>query len=385
MLSGMGQARALKAETSQSTQASSIQASSTPAVKNLKKSTQTAPAKAGKKEAQTKPVKAVEQTPQKTLDKKQNKKEKAKKAVKRVAYKRSGICANLDKLARRYKLPPLFFARLIWQESGFNPYAVSPVGAQGIAQFMPETARIWGLDDPFEPGQALVKSAEYLAWLRRKLGNLGLAAAGYNAGSERVRGWVNGTRTMPLETRNYVYAITGYTVEDWARGDVKFVGLRARGRMSTTACKQLAIALRNDRPRLAKAALKLHDNISKPSKRFNRKNMRVARKNGHTRAAYRRTRYKGKRLRRRLPHMPWGVQLAGSFSRGAAMRKFRIIKRKYARIIGSKRIVFKSSRQGGRGRRIFHRVRIGTKSRSTAQAICKRLRSAGGNCVVMKN
>ena len=380
LLSGVNHAPAANVETPQSPQATG-----TPAVENLKKTTKTAPAKAVQKVEQTKPVKTVVETAKKTPGKKPDKKTNAKQPAKKVVYKRSGICTDLDKLARRYKLPPLFFARLIWQESGFNPYAVSPVGAQGIAQFMPETALIWGLDDPFEPGQALLKSAQYLSWLHRKLGNLGLAAAGYNAGSERVRGWVNGTRTMPLETRNYVYSITGYTVEEWAQDNIKFVGLQARGRMSTTACKQLAIALRNERPHLARASLKLHDNILKPSKRFNRKNMRVARKKGHTRAAYRRRRHKSKRLRRRLPHMPWGVQLAGSFSRSAAMRKFRLIKRKYARIIGSKRIVFKSSRQGGRGRRIFHRVRIGTKSRPVAQAICKRLRSAGGSCVVMKN
>ena len=111
---------------------------------------------------------------------------------KRIAYKRSGICKDLDKLARRYKLPPLFFARLIWQESRFNPYAVSPAGAEGIAQFMPGTAAIWGLEDPFEPGQALVKSAQYLSYLHKKLGNIGFAAAGYNAGSGRVTDWLNG-------------------------------------------------------------------------------------------------------------------------------------------------------------------------------------------------
>jgi len=380
-LLAMGQARAVKAENPPSPEAVSGTSAQNP-----EKSKQKASVEAKDKKAQTAPIKTAGKPAQKTSTtklKKQSKEAKAKKTTKKIAYKRSGICKDLDRLARRYKLPPLFFARLIWQESGFNPYAVSPVGAQGIAQFMPETARIWGLEDPFEPGQAMLKSAQYLSWLHRKLGNLGLAAAGYNAGSERVKGWLEGRRTMPLETRNYVYSITGYSVEEWAQDKIKFVGLRARGRMPATACKQLAIALRNERPSLIKASLHRHDNISKTSRRFNRKNMRTARKNGHTRAAYRRTRLP--RARRRLPRMPWGVQLAGSFSRGAAMKKFRSIKRKYARIIGSKRIVFKSSRQRGRGRRIFHRVRIGTKSRPAAQAICKRLRSAGGNCVVMKN
>ncbi len=273
----------------------------------------------------------------------------------RIAYKRSGICKDLDKLARRYKLPPLFFARLIWQESRFNPYAVSPAGAEGIAQFMPGTAAIWGLDDPFEPGQALVKSAQYLSYLHKKLGNIGFAAAGYNAGSGRVTDWLNGSNYMPLETRNYVRIITGYSIEEWSDGSAKFVGIKVPKKMSATACRQLSIALRNERPTIIQAS-------------FNR--------------ASKARRGKGRKLIRRLP---WGVQLAGSFSRRMAMKQFRIVKRRYGGVIGTNRIVFKSSRQKGRGRRIFHRVRVGAKSRAAANKICIRLRAAGGSCVVLKN
>jgi hypothetical protein len=110
---------------------------------------------------------------------------------------------------------------VIWQESRFRSDAVGPVTksgqrAQGIAQFMPGTASERGLLDPFNPVQALPKSAEFLAELREQFGNLGLAAAAYNAGPRRVQEWLAGTGYMPQETRNYVSAITGSTVEEWA-------------------------------------------------------------------------------------------------------------------------------------------------------------------------
>ena len=74
-------------------------------------------------------------------------------------------------------LPVDFFARLIWQESRFDPTAVSRAGAQGVAQFMPATASARGLADPFDPIEAIAHSAKLLRDLRREFGNLGLAAA----------------------------------------------------------------------------------------------------------------------------------------------------------------------------------------------------------------
>ena len=67
--------------------------------------------------------------------------------------------------------------------------------AQGIAQFMPGTANERGLLDPFNPVQALPKSAEFLSELRNQFGNLGLAAAAYNAGPRRVQEWLAGSGT----------------------------------------------------------------------------------------------------------------------------------------------------------------------------------------------
>ncbi len=108
------------------------------------------------------------------------------------------ICRELMQAAVDNGLPVAFFTRLIWQESRFNPNAVSSKGAQGIAQFMPRTASERGLADPFEPLQALRESASYLRELRTTFrSNLGLAAAAYNAGPGRVEAWLAGRRSLP--------------------------------------------------------------------------------------------------------------------------------------------------------------------------------------------
>ena len=77
------------------------------------------------------------------------------------------VCPIMQAQAEARGLPPMPFVRLIWKESRFNPQAVSPKGAQGIAQFMPGTAEERGLDDPFEPKAAIMHSASLLADLRR--------------------------------------------------------------------------------------------------------------------------------------------------------------------------------------------------------------------------
>src|SRR5215212_4260757 len=134
---------------------------------------------------------------------------------------REAMCLMIESAAKANDLPLEFFARVIWQESRFQSDAVGPVTrsgqrAQGIAQFMPGTASERRLLDPFDPVQALPKSAEFLSELRKQFGNLGLAAAAYNAGPRRVQEWLAGSGPMPQETRNYVAAITGRSVDDWA-------------------------------------------------------------------------------------------------------------------------------------------------------------------------
>ena len=76
------------------------------------------------------------------------------------------ICRTLAQSAAVNDLPEELFTRLIWQESRFDPMAVSPAGARGIAQFMPQTAAARGLIDAFEPLDSLRESASYLRELR---------------------------------------------------------------------------------------------------------------------------------------------------------------------------------------------------------------------------
>jgi hypothetical protein len=134
----------------------------------------------------------------------------------------ASICVLVEEAAQAHGLPLDFFARLIWQESRFDPGLVGPATrngqhAQGIAQFMPDTAKERGAFDPFDPSAALRKSAELLRDLRAQFGNVGLAAAAYNAGPKRVRDWLAGRSNLPVQTRTYVSAITGRSADDWAK------------------------------------------------------------------------------------------------------------------------------------------------------------------------
>jgi hypothetical protein len=134
-----------------------------------------------------------------------------------------------ENAATAHTLPVGYFLRLIRQESGFNPNSISSAGAQGIAQFMPGTAFERGLKDPFDPAEALPKSAELLNELRDHFGNLGLAAAAYNAGPERVQRWLAGKSQLPQETIDYVRVITGHDAVDWARSNDLAINLGTDG------------------------------------------------------------------------------------------------------------------------------------------------------------
>jgi len=129
------------------------------------------------------------------------------------------FCEALREAAESSNIPIAFFARLLWQESRFRFSEVSRAGAQGVAQFMPGTAAEVGLDNPFDPYQALPASAKFLRKLHDQFGNLGLAAAAYNAGPGRILRWLSGRGILPRETRNYVRIITGNDAEDWLEED----------------------------------------------------------------------------------------------------------------------------------------------------------------------
>jgi hypothetical protein len=127
------------------------------------------------------------------------------------------LCNAVFSSAQDNDLPIPFFANLIWQESRLRDDAVSTKGALGIAQFMPETAAETGLDNPFDPLQAIPASAHFLRELRLEFGNLGFVAAAYNAGAHRVAEWLEHRANLPRETRGYVVRVTGLSVDDWRK------------------------------------------------------------------------------------------------------------------------------------------------------------------------
>jgi len=108
--------------------------------------------------------------------------------------------------ARRHGIPEDLFLRLVTQESGWDPRALSSAGAIGLAQLMPETAILLGVD-PGDSQQNLEGGARYLAQQYRRFGNWRLALAAYNAGPEAVVAY-DGVPPYD-ETRAYVRAILG--------------------------------------------------------------------------------------------------------------------------------------------------------------------------------
>lgn len=259
------------------------------------------------------------------------------------------LCRLIEGSAKARGLPVPFLTRLIWRESAFRVGAVSPVGAQGVAQFMPGTARERGLADPFDPEQAIPHAAHLLADLNRQFGNLGLAAAAYNGGPGRVSSWLAGTGGLPVETRNYVLAITGAPAEDWRAGAGIEMPEGADPKEKTAAkdtektCLQVTAVLR----------------IPSRGDRF-----ALGGNEG--------------------PAAPWGIQLAGNFSKALALQSFARTRKLYTSVIGDVRPMIIGTRLRSRGTRAFYRIRLPAQSREAADTLCGRIRGAGGACLVLK-
>jgi hypothetical protein len=130
------------------------------------------------------------------------------------------VCRTVDRVAAADRLSAAFLTRILWQESRLHSDALSPKGAEGVAQFMPPTAVERGLADPWSPGPAIAAAGRLLADLKLRFGNLGLAAAAYNAGPGRVEKWLRARSELPVETRAYVRIVTGRAIEDWLTGSV---------------------------------------------------------------------------------------------------------------------------------------------------------------------
>ena len=250
----------------------------------------------------------------------------------------SDICRVLAQAAVDNELPETFLTRLIWQESRFDPEAVSPAGAQGIAQFMPQTAATRGLANPFDPLEGLREAASYLRELRTTFGGkLGLAAAAYNTGPSRVEAWLAGRGLLPAETHAYVYIVTGHTADAWAsRSPPTFQDAEAS---KGAGCVELAASLIDSQRR--------HPPLtSSPA------------------------------------WGPWGVQLAGNWSEGHVLATYERLRRRYAAVLGDRLPLVLRARRRAPARFI---VRVSENSQPAAGALCSKLRSSGGACMVLRN
>ena len=244
------------------------------------------------------------------------------------------ICKTLNASAVQNELPVEFFMRLIWQESKFDPHARSSKGALGIAQFMPRTAQSRGLIDPLQPSEALRESASFLSELRNTFGNLGLAAAAYNAGAGRVSAWLAGRAVLPGETQAFVRIITGRSAEEWAQSNPP--QWESSSLPQGIPCTEVAnLIVENPQPKTALNPVSA----------------------------------------------PWGVLIAGNWGRGKVMASFEQLRRQYPDILGEREpLVLRL-----RARALFYSVRIPESSRGEANRLCAKLRSRGAACVVLRN
>ncbi|AQS49003.1 hypothetical protein BMG03_15305 [Thioclava nitratireducens] len=245
-------------------------------------------------------------------------------------------CRLIQSAADEAGLDPGYFARLLWRESRFDPAAISPAGAQGIAQFMPGTARLRALADPFNPAEAIEASARYLGEMARRFGNPGLAAIGYNGGEDRAAGFIAKTGGLAGETRAYVRAITGHSAEDWRDTPPDRVDYRLDGDTPfLVACTTLA---------------------------------------------------EGQAIRDfRDPAPPWGVIVAAGRTQRSAETFGKKAAARHSGVIGDAKLRFVRAVMPGFGRRAQYTAQVPAGSRKEALATCEKIRGGGGFCKVIRN
>lgn len=257
----------------------------------------------------------------------------------RKQFFNADLCRAIEVFADAHAIPPAFFARLIWRESLFRPEAVSHKGAEGIAQFMPETAKLRGLGNSFDVIDALDASAAYLKELNVRFGNFGLAAAAYNAGENGLARFLSSGR-LPIETKDYVFAITGTLVEAW-RDSPPAVAAPALddGSSFQDGCTSLADTRRMNEPVLAGSA----------------------------------------------DWAPWGVQLAAHYRPIVVDRLFTHAITALPAPLNDERALIVRQRGGNFGNRPRYAARIGRETRQEATKLCAAIKASGVACTVFRN
>lgn len=147
----------------------------------------------------------------------------------------------------KYGLPRNLLVGVMGAESNFNPNATSPVGARGLMQFMPATAKQYGID-PLNPEQSIDAAGKYLASSYKQFGNWDDSLRSYNMGVGGVKEWKAGKRSLPKETREYtgrVYAKAGikYDEPSYANNVEPYINQQTNPQQQTTAVNQLEIPI----------------------------------------------------------------------------------------------------------------------------------------------
>jgi hypothetical protein len=338
-------------------------------------------------------------------------------AVGRVNPTIDEICGWLTQEATAHELPVAFFTALIWQESHLDPLAFSARGAAGIAQFMPKTASWRGLIDPYEPRQALAESARFLHELHKRFGNLGLAAAAYNAGPKRLRDWLLGVGTLPAETKDYVEVITGVPPEEWAKSSSPsrppalaastfgpcrdgVAELKPSGATDTPvagiASEQKPNAVMAQGAELTQTAELNAKAAAAPSPNVGDLMPAAQADSGQSllgKAAESNPAGLAGLEPEPRPHArpetiadrPWGLQLIGDSSPTRALAAYRALQKKHATILANRAPSILKTQIGGRRPAYWFRIRLSEATREQAVQLCSLLKASGESCLLVKN
>ena len=255
------------------------------------------------------------------------------------------LCRMIEGAAASHRMPVDFFTRSSGRRAAFGRARRAGRGRRAWRSSCRGPPRERGLADPFDPEQAIPKSAELLDELRGRFGNLGLAAAAYNGGPARVEAWLAGRGGLPARHAIMSRASPAARRTTGPRRARRCRPMQPEG--PPTKCLVLVAAFRRGSDR------RMIEAYGGPIEES--------------------------------PLAPWGVQLAGNFSKERALASYARARARHADILREVVPMVIGTRMRSRGTRAFYRVRIPAATRQAAVDICGRLHKAGGACVVLKS